>query len=130
MSFPTAEPSSQPTEAQLTLIVCGTPESAPSWWRPDMEMGPLEAAWIGAACFEQEREVLEMLAAEDRAQRLLDGPCDVCQASCALPLVEDAGEALCPGCVEAGGLDYNAAVERGRAPGTAPTPDWIDPEAP
>lgn len=114
----------------ITVIVCGTPESAPSWWNPDMEMGPLEAAWIESISAGQEAQLQELLAAEDRAARLLEGSCDHCQELCALPLVEVAGEAICPGCVEAGGLDYNAVAEAGRAPGCAPAPDWFDPEAP
>lgn len=113
----------------ITMIVCGTPESAPSWWSPDDEMGPLEAAWIDSSCSEQEQETLELLAAEDRAQRLLVGSCDRCQEPCTLPLVEVAGEAICPGCTEAGGVDYADAVEQARAPGCAPFPDWFDPEA-
>ena len=114
----------------LTVVVCCTPESAPSWWSPDMEMGPMEAAWIDSMCGDDERAWLELQAAEDRAARLRDGLCDGCQEPCTLPLVEVAGEALCPGCVEAAGLDYSAVVEATRAPGRAPTPDWFDPEAP
>lgn len=98
----------------ITMIVCGTPESAPSWWNPDMEMGPLEAAWIDSISAGQEAQLQELLAAEDRAARLLDGSCDHCQERSALPLVEVAGEAVCADCL---GDDYNEAVERGRAPG-------------
>jgi hypothetical protein len=118
-----------PAEAPITLFVCGTPASAPSWWRPGDEMGPLEAAWIDSICSQQEQEVLELLAVEDRAARLLDGPCDGCQEPCTLALVEVAGEALCPGCAEASGLDYASAVEQARAPGRVPGPGWFDPEA-
>lgn len=98
----------------ITVIVCGTPESAPSWWNPDMEMGPLEAAWIESISAGQEAQLQELLAAEDRAARLLEGSCDHCQEPSVLPLVEVAGEALCADCL---GVDYNEAVERGRAPG-------------
>ena len=103
--------------APLTVIVCGTPESAPGWWSPDMEMGPLEAAWTDAMCNEQERAWLELQAGEDRAARLLDGSCDHCQETSTLPLVEVAGEAICAGCLEGLGLDYNEAVDTCRAPG-------------
>ena len=78
---------------------------------------------------EQEAEQRELEAAEDRAQRLLFGACDSCQEPCTLALVEVAGEALCPGCAEASGLDYASAVEQARAPGRAPGPGWFDPEA-
>jgi hypothetical protein len=98
----------------LTMFVCGTPESAPSWWRPDMEMGPMEAAWIDSICAEQEAQLRKLLAGEDRRDRLLSGPCDLCQETADEPLVEVAGEALCRGCL---GDDYDEAVERGRAPG-------------
>lgn len=100
----------------VTVIVCGTPESAPSWWTPDSELSPMEAAWIEAMSQEQERW-RELEAGEDRATRLLDGPCDCCQELSVLALVEVAGDALCAGCVEALGVKYAELVERGRAPG-------------
>jgi len=78
---------------------------------------------------EQEAEQRELEAAEDRALRLLVGPCDGCQEPCMLALVEVTGEALCPGCAEASGLDYVSAVEQARTPGRAPKPGWFDPEA-
>ena len=102
----------------ITLIVCGTPESAPSWWTPDSDLSPMEAAWIDSMMAEQETAWRELVAGEDRAHRLLDGPCDGCQEPCVLPLIELGGEALCPACLEASGIDYAEAVERSRAPGS------------
>jgi formylmethanofuran dehydrogenase subunit E len=102
----------------VTIIACGTPESAPSWWTPDSDIGPMEAAWIESMMAEQEEAWRELEAGEDRAHRLLDGPCDGCQEPCILPLIELGGEALCPACLEASGIDYNEAVELTRAPGS------------
>ena len=48
---------------------------------------------------------------------MLDGSCDHCQETSTLPLVEVAGEAICAGCLEGLGLDYNEAVDLCRAPG-------------
>lgn len=115
-----------PTEAPITLFVCGTPESAPSWWSPDSDIGPMEAAWIESLCAEHEAQVRELLAGEDRAARLLEGTCDVCQEASVLPLIEVDSEALCAGCCEVAGIDYNEAVERGRAPGERGAAETIE----
>ena len=106
-----------PTEGPITLFVCGTPEGAPSWWSPDSDIGPMEAAWIDSMMADQEAAWRELEAGEDRAHRLLDGPCDDCQELCTLPLIELGTEALCPACLEASGIDYNEAVELTRPPG-------------
>lgn len=111
----------------VTMFVCAVP--APPWWSPGSDLTASQAASIAAMMGEQEAEHRELEAAEDRAQRLLVGSCDRCQEPCTLPLVEVAGEAICPGCTEAGGVDYADAVEQARAPGCAPFPDWFDPEA-
>lgn len=112
-----------------TVIVCGSPASAPAWWSPDSDLTASQAAGLAAMMDDHEAEQRELEAVEDRAQRLLVGACDGCQELCTLALVEVAGEALCPGCAEASGLDYASAVEQARAPGRAPGPGWFDPEA-
>lgn len=70
-----------------------------------------EAAMLADLIAQQAAEERDRDAGLDLYSRIVDGPCDLCREDSAVGLVLIGGDALCPGCTEALGVDFNKARE-------------------
>jgi len=75
-----------------------------------------EAAMIADLFAQQAAEERDRDARLDIRSRLHDGPCDLCREDSAVGLVLVGDDALCPGCAEAIGVDFNKAREEAWIP--------------